>query len=123
MENKKIVYFYDLNVWREGHKLVLVIYKLSHKLPSREQFILGNQMLRAAISVTSNIAEGFGRKGLNEKIQFYTMSKASLVELQNQLVICRDVNYLTSSQFKSIWDQSVIVHKMLNALIGSLRKK
>ena len=114
--------FYDLNVWKEGHKLVLVIYKLVDKLPSKERFVLGSQMLRAVISITSNIAEGFGRRGVREKIQFYLIAKASLVELQNQLIICKDVRYISERKFDLIWDHSVVVHKMLNALIKSVRK-
>ena len=123
MNKKKINCFHDLNVWDEGHKLVLSIYKLVEKLPSKERFILGSQMLRAVISITSNIAEGFGRRGLKEKIQFYSISRASLTELQNQLFICRDVGYLSARKFDLIWEQSVVVHKMLNALIKSLRTK
>jgi len=123
MEAKKISHFYDLYVWKEGHKLVLLIYKAVERLPSKEQFILGSQMLRAVISITSNIAEGFGRQGLKEKIQFYSMAKASLTELQNQLLICKDVGYLTNQKYELVWNQTVIVHKMLNALIKSLRIK
>ena len=80
-------------------------------------------MLRAVISITSNIAEGFGRQGLKEKIQLYSMAKASLTELQNQLLICKDVGYLTKQKYELVWNQTVIVHKMLNALIKSLRIK
>lgn len=122
-KKNKINSFYDLNTWKEAHKLVLSVYKLVNNLPDKEKYVLGNQMLRAVVSITSNIAEGFGRRGLKEKIQFYTMAKASLTELQNQLIICRDVGYLKNSEFKTIWDQSVIVHKMINALITSLKIK
>ena len=68
-------------------------------------------MLRAVVSITSNIAEGFGRRNLKEKIQFYAISKASLTELQNQVIICKDVNYLSIKDSKEIWKQTVVVHK------------
>ena len=60
-ENKKIKSFTDLDVWKKSHKLVLTIYKIIKKFPDQEQFVLSNQMTRAAISITSNIAEGFSR--------------------------------------------------------------
>lgn len=123
MQNSKISQFYDLNVWREGHKLVLSVYRFIKDFPDKEKFVLVSQMLRAALSITSNIAEGFGRQGEKEKIQFYSISKGSLTELQNQLLICRDLQYLTHENFNSVWEQSVVVHKMLNALIKSIRNK
>ncbi|QQS39201.1 four helix bundle protein [Candidatus Woesebacteria bacterium] len=121
--NKKIIHFYDLRVWQEGHRLVLLTYKLVGGLPEKEKFILIPQMLRAAISITSNVAEGFGRRSLKEKTQFYYIAKASLVELQNQYFIARDMKYLSDNEFENVWDQSVVVHKMLNALITSINNK
>ena len=118
---QKIKSFTELNAWKEGHKLVLQIYKIVQKFPNKEQFILTNQILRAAISITSNIAEGFGRFNKKEKIQFYYMGQASLVELQNQLIIARDVNYITFKEFDILWDQSVSVHKLITGLIKSIK--
>ena len=117
----KIIHFYDLNVWKEGHKLVLLAYKFVNEFPNKEKFILSPQILRAAISITSNIAEGFGRRGEKEKVQFYFVARASLIEFQNQLIIARDVGYLSKKVFNEIWEQSVVVHKMQNALIKSIR--
>lgn len=71
---KKIKSFTDLRAWREGHKLVLMIYKETENFPSKEIFSLTNQMRRAAISITSNIAEGFSRNTAKEKYQFYSMA-------------------------------------------------
>jgi four helix bundle protein len=67
----KIKKFTDLLAWQEGHKLILLVYKLTKNFPKQEIFILVSQMLRASISITSNLAEGFGRRNLKEKIQFY----------------------------------------------------
>lgn len=114
MQNtSKIQTFTDLNAWKEGHKLVLMIYELSKELPTKETYILISQMLRAVVSVTSNIAEGFTRHTLKEKIQFYYMSQASLTELKNQLIICRDVNYIKLDKFDEFWKQTIIVHKLI----------
>ena len=67
----KIINFTDLIAWQKGRMLVLLIYKLADKFPSIEKFALANQITRAIVSVTSNIAEGFSRQGSKEKIQFY----------------------------------------------------
>ena len=77
--NGKIKDFKDLNSWQEAHKLVIMIYEKTKIFPREEMFGLTNQMRRAAISVTSNIAEGFGRQGYKEKIQFYYLAQGSLI--------------------------------------------
>ncbi|MEK7550257.1 MAG: four helix bundle protein [Patescibacteria group bacterium] len=118
----KIKTFTDLNTWKEGHRLVLQIYKAVKAFPKTETYALIDQILRAVVSITSNIAEGFGRQGLKEKIQFYYMAQASLSEVQNQLIISKDVGYLSIIEFNNIWDQTIIVHKMLTGLIKSLKK-
>lgn len=123
MGEEKIVKFQDLNAWREGHSLVLKIYKVTERFPKKEQFILTSQVLRAAISVTSNIAEGFGRYSPKEKIQFYYTGQASLVELQNQLIIAKDVGYISKNSFDSLLQQTEIVHKLITGLIKSIRMK
>lgn len=120
---RKIKNFTELNAWKEGHKLVLSVYKATDSFPKKETYILVSQMLRSSISVTSNLAEGFGRRNLKEKIQFYSMAQASLTELQNQLLISKDVGYVSSKRFTDIWDQSVVVHKLITGLIKSLKRK
>ena len=70
----KIKSFVDLDAWKEGHKLVLVIYNLTKAFPHEEAFGLNSQMRRCAVSITSNIAEGFSRQSYKEKIQFYSIS-------------------------------------------------
>lgn len=117
MENAKIKSFTDLVAWLEGHKLVLEIYKATKNFPKEELFGLINQIRRAAVSITSNIAEGFSRQSNKEKIQFYCISRGSLTELQNQLLIAKDVGYLVNEKFKKIAEQTVKVHKLINGLI------
>lgn len=101
-EIKKIQRFTDLIAWQEGHKLVLLIYEENKKLPREEKYGLVDQLRRAAMSVTSNIAEGFGRRSGKEKIQFFNTAKGSLIELQNQLIICKDVKYISTQNFLKI---------------------
>ncbi|MFH1565125.1 MAG: four helix bundle protein, partial [bacterium] len=81
----KIKSFTGLFAWQEGHKLVLMIYNTTEQFPDKERFGLISQTRRAAVSITSNIAEGFSRKTNKDKVQFYAMAQGSLTELQNQL--------------------------------------
>ena len=116
-ESRKMKSFTDLNVWQEGHKLVLSIYKITKKFPREEQFGLSNQLQRAAISFTSNIAEGFSRNSYKEKLQFYSMALGSLTEIQNQLLIAKDIEYMTKAEFDEIAKKTVLISKMTNGLI------
>lgn len=96
--------------------MLLMIYKETENFPSKEIFGLTNQIRRAAVSVTSNIAEGFSRNGNKEKCQFYCMAHGSLTELQNQLLISRDVGYLIKDKFDKLADQTVAVSKLISGL-------
>lgn len=122
-ENKKekIKSFTDLNAWREGHKLVLMIYDITKLFPEDERFGLVSQMRRCAVSITSNIAEGFSRKGNKEKIQFYYIAAGSITELQNQLLISRDINILDNLKFQEIAKQTNVVQRIINGLIKSTK--
>lgn len=111
----------DLNAWKEGHRLVLNIYKITKEFPREETFGLISQMRRCAVSITSNIAEGFSRQSYKEKSRFYSISQGSVTELQNQLLIAKDVGYITEDEFKKNAEQSVTVHKIINGLIKSSR--
>ena len=116
-EVKKIKTFTDLEAWKEAHKLVLTIYKITKTFPKEETFGLISQMRRAAVSITSNIAEGFSRQSYSEKVQFYSIAQGSNTELQNQLLVAKDVGYLNENDFNAVTNQSVTVHKLLNGLI------
>ncbi|MBW2661452.1 MAG: four helix bundle protein [Deltaproteobacteria bacterium] len=119
---EKIKSFTDLIAWKKGHQLVIAVYKVTNEFPKKEMFALTNQICRCAVSITSNIAEGFSRKGIKEKIQFYYMSLGSVTELQNQLLIARDIGYLSKEGFNNLAKQTIEVSKLLNGLIKSLKK-
>ena len=119
MEGKSIKSFTDLNAWRTGHELVLGIYKVTKIFPKSEIFSLTNQIQRCAVSITSNIAEGFCRQSYKDKIQFYAISQGSVAELQNQLLIARDIGYIDNKIFIDLANKTVIVHKLLTGLIKS----
>ena len=90
--------FTDLIVWQKGHALVLEIYKITSFFPKEELYGLTSQIKRAIISVTSNIAEGFVRYSKKEKVQFYYVSLGSITEVQNHLIIARDLHFITLNQ-------------------------
>lgn len=113
----KIKNFTDLNSWKEAHQLALMIYRCTRTFPKEETYSLIDQMRRCAVSISSNIAEGFSRQTKKEKIQFYFIAKGSLTELQNQLLIAKDVNYLEKEDFGDIAEQTVTVHKLINGLM------
>ncbi len=117
INNEKIKTFTDLNAWKKAHKLVLTIYKITKDFPKEEIFGLINQMRRAAVSITSNIAEGFSRQSYSEKVQFYSIAQGSNTELQNQLLVAKDIGYLNTRDFNEVVRQSIEAHKLLNGLI------
>ncbi|MDD5626446.1 MAG: four helix bundle protein [Patescibacteria group bacterium] len=121
MDQNKIKSFTDLRVWKEGHKLVLMIYKVTQKFPREEIFGLTSQLRRAAVSFTSNIAEGFSRPSYKEKMQFYCRALGSLTEVQNQLLIARDINYLSNKDFDPVATQTIELSKMINGLIKTTK--
>lgn len=108
--------FTDLIAWQEGHKLALMTYKITKKFPADEKRGLSDQMRRACVSVTSNIAEGFSRSTGADKARFYDMSLGSATELQNQLLLARDLHYIQIAVFEAVADQSVRVLKLATGL-------
>lgn len=126
MENgefRKISKFTDLVAWQEGHKLVLMVYKETDGFPNQEKYSLVDQMRRAVVSFTSNIAEGFAKKSSKEKNRFYGIAQTSLIELQNQLLISKDVGFLDVTKFQKIANQTVVCHKLIIGLTKATRLK
>lgn len=121
IKQEKIKEFTDLIAWQEAHKLVVMIYRKSKSFPKSELFGLVDQMRRAAVSITSNIAEGFGRHGYREKVQFYYLAQGSLTEVKNQILIARDIAYLTTADFQDVISQANHSHKLLQGLIGKTK--
>ncbi len=109
--------FYDLTAWKESHKLVLFVYNLTKSFPKEEIFGLTNQMRRSAVSISSNIAEGFGRRTYKDKAHFYYQSRGSISELKSQLMISRDLSYINAEQFIEIESLLSSAHKLLQGLI------
>jgi len=119
LKKSAIQSFRDLVAWKEGHSLVLAIYKKTALFPRTEIFGLVSQLRRAAVSVTSNIAEGFRKRSRKEKQQFYAVAMGSLTEIQNQLLIAHDVGYLSQQIFDALNEQTVQTERVLTGLIRS----
>lgn len=117
----KITRFEQLEVWQEAHKLVLRIYWATQDFPAEEKFGLISQMRRAAISIPANIAEGFKRRGLPDKIRFYNTAESSLEELKYFLILAKDLQYLSSEV--ELMNQAETVGRLLNGLIASTERR
>jgi len=119
----KINSFASLLAWQEAHKLTLLIYKILTEFPSHEKFGLSDQLKRAVSSISANIAEGFGRHTLKDKVHFYYIANGSLTETQNHLLVARDLKYLSAENFKNIYEQTITTSKLINGLIKSINSK
>lgn len=111
--------FTDLLAWKKAHALVIKTYLITKKFPKDELFSLTNQMRRAAVSVTSNIAEGFGRNTAKDKSQFYAIAKGSVFEIQSQYLIARDLEYITKDDYIKIENDCVEIQKIISGLLKS----
>ena len=108
--------FKDLIVWQESYKLTLDIYKITENFPQHEKNGLTSQLRRSAVSVSSNIAEGFGRNGAREKDQFYAMAHGSLTELENEILVAKGVGYIDQEVFIQLESAYVLTQKLLSGL-------
>ncbi|MBI4982190.1 MAG: four helix bundle protein [Candidatus Omnitrophica bacterium] len=123
LRSKEIKKFEDLEAWQISHKLVLEIYKVTVEFPKEEQYGIVSQLRRAALSVTSNIAEGFSRFHFNDKVKFYYNSRGSLSEVRNCIILAFDLNYLNKDIYFKLLDNSERVLKLINGLIRSIEKQ
>jgi four helix bundle protein len=112
----------DLVVWQKAMQLVTETYKLTASFPKEEIYALTSQIRRCAVSIPSNIAEGYGRKSTQEYIRFLQVSVGSLYELQTQLQIACNLKYVSESDFEIVFASSRELERMLSSLIGKLRE-
>ena len=115
--------FRDIIVWQKAMILVTDIYNISSDFPKFEQFGLTSQIRRSSVSIPSNIAEGFGRNYKNEFIRFLQISVGSLFELQTQMEIAKNIDFISSESFNKILSNTIEIEKMLKALIKSIKNK
>ncbi len=119
----KIKSYRELIVWQKSYYLCLDIYTATKEFPKQERYILIQQLRRSAISIPSNIAEGWGRKTTQQYIYSLYVAYGSLCELETQLMLCRDLKYLAPENHRKLQSTIVETGKMLKALIKSLKRR
>ncbi len=113
--------FRQLKVWERGHELTLAVYRATEAFPRAETYGLVSQMRRSAASIPTNIAEGCGRGGWPELINFSQIAYGSLSELDYQLLLARDLSYLDAAAYGHLSEEVLNLRRMLGAFISGLR--
>ena len=113
--------FEDLKVWQEAHKLVVNVYKITKEFPSDERFRLIDQVCRSASSIAANIVEGNSRQHKTEYLQFLYMSNGSLEETKYHLLLAKDLNYISTSDYEKLIVQCNVVGSLLGGLIKYIK--
>ena len=115
----KIDSFEDLIVWKKSHQLVLKTYKITSNFPQEEKYGLVQQMRRSAVSIPANIVEGFKKRGVRDKSNFYNISQGSLEELKYYLILSKDLGYIADvGEISNLIEE---VTKLLSGLVKSVR--
>ncbi|MDB5009869.1 MAG: four helix bundle protein [Mucilaginibacter sp.] len=112
--------FKELKVWKAGIEICKSTFLITKSFPSEEKFGLISQMNRSAVSIPSNIAEGCGRKSNKEFHQFLNIALGSSFELETQVIIAKEFNYITSERSEDICTSIIEIQKMINGLQKSL---
>ena len=112
----------DLIVWQKAMQMVTDIYQLTGDFPKNELYGLTSQIRRCAISIPSNIAEGYGRNSTDDYLRFLNISRAYLYELQTQLEISFNLNFLVKADFEKIYEATREIERMLGSLIIKINR-
>ena len=115
---EKIARFEVLSVWQKAHQTVLCVYRITSSFPAEERFGLSSQMRRAAVSVPANLAEGFKKRGVRDKLNFYNIAQGSLEELRYYLILSKDLGYLSDN--REMVEAADEIARMLHGLIASV---
>jgi len=119
----KIERFTDLRVWQHAHKLTLLVYKLTEAFPSSERFGMISQIRRSSVSVSANIAEGFGRRTTRELLRSMQIARGELEETRYYLILSRDLGHIREPDFERATAACDDVSRMINALGTSLKRR
>jgi len=123
MEERKIKSFEDLNSWKQSRQLRIAISQLIKTFPDHEKYDLVSQMRRSSRSVTYNIAEGYGRFNFKENAQYIRISRGSIYELLDQLIVAYDEGYITQSELEKYKKMIEPILKLLNGFIKYLMEQ
>jgi four helix bundle protein len=114
--------FEEIEAWKKARELTREVYRHSKVSPFSRDFGLRDQIRRGAVSVMSNIAEGFERGGNKEFMQFLAIAKGSVGELETQLYVALDQGYISSGEFASLRELAGSTKRLIGGLIGYLRQ-
>lgn len=113
----------ELDVWKRSFQLCKPVYVLTNRLPAEERYGLAVQIRRAAVSIPSNIAEGYGRRSTKDYIRYLWIANGSLKELETQVLLLIELNYVAPDTCSPILREIGDIERMLNAMLKSLEKK
>lgn len=113
----------ELDVWKKSVALTTELYKSTSRFPDAERYGLASQIRRAAASIAANIAEGWGRGSTGEYVQFLTVARGSLMELETHLIVAGNLSFLNSEELGGVLKSVQDIGKMLNRLIAVLRTR
>ena len=116
----RIERFEDIEAWAKARELTREVYRLTNEGSFARDFGLRDQIRRASVSIMSNIAEGFGRGGNKEFIQFLSIAKGSTTEVQSQLYVALDAGYLSEEQFKNLYDLARSTGRLIGGFLRYL---
>jgi four helix bundle protein len=115
--------FKDLRVWQQAMRFAVDVYRITAQFPRHELYGLSNQLRRAGVSISSNIAEGKGHHSDREFVHFLFHARGSLLEVQTQIMIAKELQYISAEEGQQVLAQADAMARSLNSLINSLREK
>ncbi len=119
---KKVGDFTELRTWQAARRFRQEVYRLTKTFPEEERFGLAAQMRRAAVSVTANLAEGYGRFSYQENMQFCRQSRGSMYELRDHLTTALDAGYVSCDRYRGSDSMALDVIRLINGYIRSTQK-
>jgi S23 ribosomal protein. len=115
--------FTEMPLWQKDMEIAVCIQKLTKDFPRNEDYGVTSQIRRASLSISGNIAEGFGRNHTRDKLNFYYFSRGSIMETRSHLIYCQHVNYISQEKFLSTNEDLLVITIELNKLIKALQSK
>lgn len=114
--------FKDIIAWQKAHQFVLMTYQTTNSFPNFERFGLSSQFQRAAVSIAANIAEGYKKRGSNDKLRFFNISQGSLEECRYYILLSKDLNYITEKKYNELTERLEETSRLLNAYCKGIQK-
>lgn len=114
--------FEDLIVWQKAHAFVIDVYKITKTYPKEEVFGLTSQFRRAATSIAANIAEGYGKKSINDKLRFYNISEGSINECRYYVILSKELEYTSAIKSDELYKNLEVVQKLLYSYSNAIKK-